>query len=49
MNNLKERVSKLGDFVLSNAYKVVPETVPPVVIYGVLGVGAFIILRGALK
>lgn len=35
--------------ILEYAYRVIPESVPPIVVYGVLGIAGVIILRGILK
>lgn len=37
------------NFILKYAYRVIPESVPPIVVYGVLGVVGLIMLKGALK
>lgn len=37
------------NFILKHVYKVIPESVPPIAVYGVLGVVGLIIIRGALK
>lgn len=35
--------------ILKHVYKVIPESVPPIVVYGVLGIAGVVILRGILK
>ena len=37
------------NIILAYAYRVIPESVPPIVVYGVLGIAGVIILRGILK
>lgn len=37
------------NIILEYAYRVIPESVPPIVVYGVLGIAGVIILRGILK
>lgn len=37
------------NFVLKQVYKVIPESIPPIVVYGVLGLAGVVILRGFLK
>lgn len=37
------------NFILKHAYGVIPDSVPPIVIYGVLVVVGFVMIRGALK
>lgn len=37
------------NFILKHVYKVIPESVPPIVVYGALGIAGVIILRGILK
>lgn len=37
------------NFILKHVYRVIPESVPPIVVYGVLGVVGLIMLKGALK
>ena len=35
--------------ILKHVYRVIPESIPPIVVYGVLGAAGVIILRGFLK
>jgi len=37
------------NIILKQVYKVIPESIPPIVVYGVLGLAGVIILRGFLK
>ena len=37
------------NFILKHVYRVIPESVPPIVVYGILGVVGLIMLKGALK
>jgi len=37
------------NILLKQVYRVIPESVPPIVVYGVLGIVGVIILRGFLK
>lgn len=46
---LKTPAESDRNFILKHAYKIIPESVPPIAVYGALGVVGLIILRGALK
>lgn len=37
------------NFILKHVYRVIPESVPPIAVYGVLGIAGIIIIRGVLK
>lgn len=48
-NLLKTPEEGERNFILKHVYRVIPESVPPIVVYGVLGVVGLIMLKGALK
>lgn len=35
--------------ILKHVYRVIPESIPPIVVYGALGIAGVVILRGFLK
>lgn len=37
------------NFILKHVYKIIPESVPPIAVYGALGVVGLIMLKGVLK
>ncbi len=50
MDNLfKTPAESERNFILKHAYKILPESIPPIVVYGALGVVGLIMIRGALK
>lgn len=48
-NLLKTPAEGDRNFILEHVYRVIPESVPPIVVYGALGIVGVIILRGILK
>lgn len=48
-NLLKTPAESDRNFILKHVYRVIPESVPPIVVYGALGIVGVIMLRGLLK
>lgn len=48
-NLLKTPEKEERNFILKHVYKVLPESVPPIAVYGALGIAGVVILRGFLK